>query len=761
MRYQSVLVGLLIGLCSMCANAQDLYDTTVLRTFNITFQESNWQQILRNNYSSETLLVGDLEIDGDVYPDVGVRIRGNSSYFGLPSGSEKFSLKIKMDFVDGEQDLMGYDTLNLNNSFHDPTFCREVVYNNFVAQYIPNPRANHAVVTINGENWGVYVNVQQPDKRMLRDYFTNADGLRIKCANSPNGPGLRYVGTNPSSYNGYEIQNDGGYADPVGVLIDTCNAITNGSLGSWENDIDSVFAIDSSIWSVVLENMLSDDDSYVNKGCDFMTYQDPIDGRMHLLQRDANETFTDSQWAVTKNFNSSSKPILSHILDVPDLRQRYMAHYRTAFENCDWAYFEPQFTALRNLIDAEVQADPKRLYTYANFTNNFTNTVNLPGGGFSGGPVIGLEQFFNERVDILDNNAEMLAAGPAIASVDIDDDSPDPADDVWITATVAPNGNPIAQVKLYYRPIASQTYQHVQMNDDGLSQDGSAGDGVYGVMLPVVATAGQQVSYYVAATADNTYSSLSFEPALSERAPLSINYTFGAEGGMRISEWMYSGDSGEFIEFTNMSDISIDMTGWSFDDVHGIAEEFDLSAFSLVAPGESVIVTDSVADSFRTAWGLDAGVQIIGELGEVTGNNLGRNDQIILFNAAGDIVDRLDYGDGDYEGTIRTKDATGQTCRESLGQNDVSLWILSESGDQFGSFAAVTGEFGTPGSYNAPSCDSCPADMNGDGDLNFFDVSAFLQAFGSSDSTADFTGDGAFNFFDISAFLTAFSAGCP
>lgn len=56
---------------------------------------------------------------------------------------------------------------------------------------------------------------------------------------------------------------------------------------------------------------------------------------------------------------------------------------------------------------------------------------------------------------------------------------------------------------------------------------------------------------------------------------------------------------------------------------------------------------------------------------------------------------------------------------------------------------------------------SCPADLNGDGVLNFFDVSAFLGAYTASDPAADFTGDGVFNFFDVSAFLTAFSTGCP
>jgi uncharacterized membrane protein len=55
----------------------------------------------------------------------------------------------------------------------------------------------------------------------------------------------------------------------------------------------------------------------------------------------------------------------------------------------------------------------------------------------------------------------------------------------------------------------------------------------------------------------------------------------------------------------------------------------------------------------------------------------------------------------------------------------------------------------------------CPADLTGDGELNFFDVSEFLAAFAAGDLAADFDANGEFNFFDVSAFLSAFSAGCP
>lgn len=55
----------------------------------------------------------------------------------------------------------------------------------------------------------------------------------------------------------------------------------------------------------------------------------------------------------------------------------------------------------------------------------------------------------------------------------------------------------------------------------------------------------------------------------------------------------------------------------------------------------------------------------------------------------------------------------------------------------------------------------CPADLTGDGVLDFFDVSAFLAAYSAMDPAADFNGDDVYNFFDVSTFLNAFSADCP
>ena len=47
------------------------------------------------------------------------------------------------------------------------------------------------------------------------------------------------------------------------------------------------------------------------------------------------------------------------------------------------------------------------------------------------------------------------------------------------------------------------------------------------------------------------------------------------------------------------------------------------------------------------------------------------------------------------------------------------------------------------------------------GTLDFFDVSAFLDAFGAQNPAADIDGNELFDFFDVSAFLDLFANGCP
>ncbi|MDD3517511.1 MAG: DUF3616 domain-containing protein, partial [Chromatiales bacterium] len=166
-----------------------------------------------------------------------------------------------------------------------------------------------------------------------------------------------------------------------------------------------------------------------------------------------------------------------------------------------------------------------------------------------------------------------------------------------------------------------------------------------------------------------------------------------ASAQMRITEYAYSATNGEFIEFTNVGDSAIDMNGWSFDDDSRTAGSFSLSAFGTVQAGESVILTEADAETFRTAWSLCAGIKIIGGLDQ----NLGRNDEINLFDGSSNLIDRLTYGDQTFSGSIRTQNASGWVSAAGLGDNDPHAWTLSTVNDAEASWASGGNDIGSPG----------------------------------------------------------------
>ena len=169
---------------------------------------------------------------------------------------------------------------------------------------------------------------------------------------------------------------------------------------------------------------------------------------------------------------------------------------------------------------------------------------------------------------------------------------------------------------------------------------------------------------------------------------------------VQITEWMYSGAGGEFIEFTNLGSSAVDFTGWSYDDDSATPGIFSLSGFGSVAPGESVIITEDNADIFRADWSLAASVKVLGGYT----NNIGRADAIYLFNTSGAEVDSFAYGDAVYPGTVRTQGRSGSPLtQQALASPTVTTaWVLSTAGDSFGSYASANGDVGNPGLMLSP-----------------------------------------------------------
>ena len=120
-----------------------------------------------------TWFPGDVRVDGVLVEDVGVRKKG---LIGSLSSSRP-SLKIKFDKYVPDQRLHGVERLTLNNSLSDPSLVRQCLgYQLFAAAGLPSPRCSFAHVTANGNDLGVYVNVEPVKRAFLKEQFAGDDG---------------------------------------------------------------------------------------------------------------------------------------------------------------------------------------------------------------------------------------------------------------------------------------------------------------------------------------------------------------------------------------------------------------------------------------------------------------------------------------------------------------------------------------------------------------------------------------------------------
>ena len=155
-----------------------LYDESVVEEIRLYFPQSNYWNLLTSYYNSKTDIPATLKYKGESFDSVGVRFKGQTSYF--MNNTQKKSFNISMDYVRGDQKLEGYKTLNLNNSWTDASFMREVLYYRLIRKHSPAAKANFVRLYINDQDWGIYQNVQQLNKDFLEEWYENNDGVNIR-----------------------------------------------------------------------------------------------------------------------------------------------------------------------------------------------------------------------------------------------------------------------------------------------------------------------------------------------------------------------------------------------------------------------------------------------------------------------------------------------------------------------------------------------------------------------------------------------------
>jgi len=382
-----------------------VYDLRILRTVFLTFEGADWEQELAAFYGTDVEVPATVVVDGTAYRNVGVHFRGNSSYRMVPPGY-KHSLNLSFDFVNPDQQLGEYRTLNLINANEDATFVRTVLYSEIARNYLPIPLTNYVRVAINGESWGVFVNVQQFDKHFLRDWFNSTKGARWKTPGSPRGrAGLEYLGADAAPYKSiYEIKTKDD-AQSWSALINLCRVLNQTPAGQLQDALEPILDIDTALKFLALEAALVNSDGYWTRASDYSIYLDDR-GRFHILPLDFNEALGAGRsfggggpdLDPLTGIDDAGKPLRSKLLAVPALRQRYLAYVRDIARRwLDWNRIGPMVRQWQALIESDIKVDTRKLYS----TDAFHADVGAEYGDGGPAPENTLKGFIERRREFL------------------------------------------------------------------------------------------------------------------------------------------------------------------------------------------------------------------------------------------------------------------------------------------------------------------------------------------------------------------------
>ena len=154
-----------------------LFDTTRVHTIDIVMDD--WDAFIEGCEDEEYEPCA-VVIDGESYKNVAIRAKGNTSLSSVRQlGSQRYSFKIEFDHYDSGKTYHGLDKLCLNNLIQDNTMMKDYLAYRLMGNFgVVSPLCSYVYITVNGEDWGLYLAVEGVEDAFLeRNYDKEAGEL--------------------------------------------------------------------------------------------------------------------------------------------------------------------------------------------------------------------------------------------------------------------------------------------------------------------------------------------------------------------------------------------------------------------------------------------------------------------------------------------------------------------------------------------------------------------------------------------------------
>lgn len=358
-----------------------IFDTSIVHTIDIEMED--WDEFVKK-CASEEYEVCNLTIDGESYKNVAIRGKGNTSLSNVASlNSQRYSFKVEFDHYDEGSTYYGLDKLCLNNIIQDNTYMKDYLTYRMMDEFgVAAPLCSYAYITVNGEEWGLYLAVEGVEEGFLQRNYGSGYGELYKPDSENMGKGMKSSFSDNSDVKLQYIDDD---ADSYSNIFD--NAKTNVDAGDKRRliqslkiltqgeNIESVVNVDEVLRYFVVHNFVCNEDSYTGTMIhNYYLYEE--NGQLSMIPWDYNLAYGTFQGNnATETVNS---PIDSPVTGT-DMQERPMVNWIFADEKYTLLYHEYFEEFLENtdidgiieqtrtLISSYVEKDVTKFCTFEEF----------------------------------------------------------------------------------------------------------------------------------------------------------------------------------------------------------------------------------------------------------------------------------------------------------------------------------------------------------------------------------------------------------
>ena len=260
------------------------------RVHRVDIQVEDWEAFLASA-PEEEYIPATVEIDGEAFRQVGLRAKGNNSLrLTEEYGLSRYSLKLEFDhYTDGS--YHGLDKLSLDASFQDNSYLKTwLAFDIMEFLGVPTPLRSFVWVTVNGQPWGLFLAVEEPEEAFARRNFGANHGQLYKpdyrsLAEENADVHLRYTTDDPMDYPGIfeNAKLDPSPADRQ-RLVDSLKILNSGE------DLETAVDVEQVLRYFVGQVFVMNWDSYLgHTGHNYLLYEE--EGKLSMLPWDYNLAF--------------------------------------------------------------------------------------------------------------------------------------------------------------------------------------------------------------------------------------------------------------------------------------------------------------------------------------------------------------------------------------------------------------------------------------------------------------------------------------